>query len=466
MLRRSALVLLVLSLATSVYGLTGPANGGYIWLTENDRNIAWDYVDIQVKALYVDNTLQGVAGTFQVFTPMVPDNYIQIGQSSHAAGELCGVPTVCRNSTLDGYGRLYVGAYADETPAGTTSRTMDVMRIDPQAGGTLTITNVYGGKADTSGFHTEDATQVHYDRWGHWCGTDNSLVVTGQLGRMASRTDGYLTDGNGDGDFTDGADSETYLGCADMPGKTVLYKNCLYGQSGWIGSRNGSNGYFQNVRNGGTITSTIYYEDDTGSLEVHTAGATEGPGFAVRDTNGNDIPDVYVPLYNIYFDHDCDAGTPDVYAYGVAHLEDLNLDGDALDDGEHTVFWISGRQAYVQAPFDPDNEVWQTSGRTIPFAVVEGWDGTFALLCHTPGHVDYGTTYFALGIDADGNFSGEASVIATETGPGGEPWPFLGADLDSQYMVWDRLDVVPEPGTLLLLSCGALGLAGRRRRKT
>jgi len=345
---------------------------------------------------------------------------------------------------------MLIGAYTgDNDPAAASSitrQTMDILRLEPGDNGNLGWVKVHNGKAYASGeFNTEDASSVIYDKDGEYTGVPNSVSVWGEWGNMSGQSDGFATDVDGDGIFDGVGDNDTYLNIRDMTGKKVQYKNAVYGDSGWLG---GTYGGADGVRtstladNGEYVYKTYYVDTDyagsNGILNISAEPTIGGPTLAIGDPDGNGVPDVYVGLYRVYFDDDDNAETPDVYAYGLGHLQDKNGDGDALDAGEDSVFLTLGRQNGPNAPFDPDNTLWTTNGGPYPFAVVTTDEGS-VLLCQMPGYWRWGRTVFALGIADNGEFNGQAEVIATQTGPSSDPWPHI-ADLSTvDYYMWETI---------------------------
>ena len=443
--------------------LSGPVNGGYLWLVQ-PQEVGGEWVSPVLKVLRVNPGYTAVAESLRIFSPEIPDNYVAAGQHSYGPGEKVGIPVVYESSDTDGYGSLLIGTYSDDgVPAGThpDGKTMDVLRLEPQSDGTLVLTKVHNGKAyETGEFHTEDGTQVLYDRDGLFTGTPDSLIVGGESGCMANRSDGYAIDVDEDGIFDGLADTNVYADLDNLPQKKVLYRDFLYGSTQWTGHYGGfdygaADGLFQTRKSGsGVYAGTLFYVDnDTGvggplDLQPSSDQTASNARFAIGDTDEDGVNDIYVSLESLQFDHDDNDATPAKVTFGIGRLRDLNDDGDALDPGEASVFWISGRQNVIPAPFDPDNFIWLTNGVPEPLAVVTDDTGRSVLVCTANGYWRVGKTYFALGMADNGDFNGEASVIATACGGASDPWPHFGDNISSMVAIWETIQDAnaPVPG--------------------
>jgi len=455
-----ASMVLMLVAAGRTYALEGPSQGGYVWVSDLQQDGNHDWYGPILECFEVDSNLQGVAGSFRTFSPEVPDNYMDGSQWGYSPGEHCGMPSLYEPSTPAGYGQLLMGVYADNDPG----ECMDILRLEPQADCSLTMVKVHDGKLDTPNeFHTQDATQALYDKDGAFCTKANSVLVVGLSSNMDDRTDGYATDEDDDGQFDGVGDSDTWINQSFnvYMGPKVMYKNYLYG----AGYTSPGTGIMQLVRNpDNSLTRTRYYDDEGvgGLYELQGGSRTDGPGMAVGDPDGDGVPNVYVASSKcLPFDHDDNIETPDINTYGILWFEDQNADGVASDNTEYGIFVYTGDQNTTYGPDFPGNDVFRANGSFRPFAVVEGADGSHALLASSGGHWRWGVTYVALGIADNGEWSGEASVLATEKGPSG-PWPKF-ADLGGNYVMFDT--TIPEPGTILLVGTGLLGLLGYVRRR-
>lgn len=485
-------LILGLVAANALAELKGPKNGFYIWGISPQKitipGTSWtnELTDLRVKCIYVNSGMSGVS--CQVFSPMITNLCVAPGQSAFGSGETCGQPVLYKNSTTAGYGQLYVGAYTHCNP---TNGLMDIVLLQPQAGGGLNISTVYVGNAyvDTNHFFTQGGSCALYDKDGLWTGKARSLVVAGYNAPMSGVTSGFATDANGDGNFTSPEDTSngfkaSFVGGSGNFSGPMLYSNVMAGGTAYLGTVNGTNysstyGIWQLKTSGGVTNTarTLFYQDSLTNalcqpvpLNMSSAWARQGPmlAFNERATDHGTVLDMFAPMRNV---------SNNVYAVtnyvGIVRLHDENGNGNAMDPGEAEVWCRFGNYStgpWSWAPWDVDangiqrsNKCWQVATGTakgiFPIGVVQGSDGSKSLIvCYNSEYEFAGTDdtalmYAALGINPDGSFSTNAQCIASFKRPTGALYNgiFTNANVGAWFSLIDVIADKPAPyGTQIL----------------
>jgi hypothetical protein len=292
---------------------------------------------------------------------------------------------------------------------------MQVLRLEPHADATMTVTQVYGGKPYVANqFHTERMQQAFYDKGGVFgtSGYDGIVCVDYRSNDQGTRPfPGWATDVNGNGHFDDaGVDTDTFTNMLsgsefDRSYPCRMWNNYLFRSTDyfWDHGAGGWNSGFRLVRKlpGGGYTNTAYYYSPGGTgYPFHPAiggSGFWGPPFAVGDTDGDGIPDVYVVDSN---------------AKKIWKLSDLNGNGNAMDAGEATVAFTFGTDVVGQ-PWDS----WPADG-TGTLELVDGranGKGWCLIIRWWSGESGYWNVMGVIGLNASGVYDGNYKLIEHET---------------------------------------------------
>jgi len=192
-------------------------------------------------------------------------------------------------------------------------------------------------------------------------------------------------------------------------------------------------------------TASGYVKVNSYDSDLADANCTIGSydGMAVADTDNNGVPDVY-----------WSSGDRD-----LVHATDLNNDGDWTDPGEAWVMSTGEPPGSSQGPFDME--------------VIRCPGGEYVLIWY--GHYNKWSSNDTLGIyafelDSGGDIMGSGQLLTyynidqVDGDAGMASFETYNQELEFAPLGSAEADV-PEPGTMLLVGSGVLGLAGALRRR-
>jgi len=484
-------VLAILLMVQGAYAVSGPGGRLYVWY-DNGKVFSG-----KTDAVPDNRTLMSVAftpswdlvdGGHQVYTPVLEDHWYSPAEST---GLACVYTRPANNGE---YGQMLLGAYYNHTSGSTndptTSQVMDILRIAPHADNTYSLTLVHDGRkwTNNNAFHTQNAQQVLYDKNGTFTGSAYPSVITACIdaylndpgGKESHTVTGWASDVDGDGIFDDTGD-----GGATETGKTfscyrysdlALSDRYLVNTANYTGSQ-----WYTNLRTTwdspvGTdnYIQKLYYVDCVTmggglwgkglAVNINTVQwVTIGPVIAAADTNHNGIADVY--WTSTSFDHDNDPGTPAKPV--LLHSEDLNQDGDVLNDpGETELVFTFG----VNGEHVEEQTYWTYAATHLMLVPDNGSGLTWSLLMTLPGPYDRTEQLGVIGLGSDnGDWDGTSKYITYSEDTSGVHnlylWKILNNADSHMFMPNEVSAIIPEPATLVLVGTGLIGLLGYIRRR-
>jgi len=463
-----AVLMAVMMLAGQGYATPpAPANGTWLYLTKlqaDDSGGGGGWSSPLLYGVWFDSSWGIDCTTWTAFAPAITSDFPGTnvgGAGSFRPGAYVGAPQVLTAPTPTSHAELLMGVYYNDSPASSIGRqTMDVAKLQLSNAGVLTQTNVYDGAAWVNGttWHTEDMSAVYYSAGNQLTGTAKGLLVSkgytaGSSTVTPYHATGSIADTNSNGSWDDETGVYTNRGNCQTAG--VVAGPSLFSafQAGGYSNIGGySNGINQSRRlTSGAILNNVYYSGSLPVIMSPTAGGIAYPpprsrAIAAGDVGHDGTLDVFFATQTLD-----DLGQT---VNAVAWARDLNGDNDALDLGETTVLY-----KFPHGSADIYEYSVHVEG------LVEGASG-WTVLAATFSHVNNGP-YFVNAIDvADPT---NVKTIMSSPGDGnGNPTTQYGWRLynfETYVGVEAGGPVIPEPGTLLLIGTGAIGLIGYLRRR-
>ena len=458
---RTITAIAVLMIAATVSAISsGP--GGRLYMTERAEDVLGDYY-VSLKSYQLD-------ANWDIVGPEAPMDHGLIMDNSDGYGgrkDNAGISPEIETSAGDGVGaKIVMGANYDQDPTSLYAgyETMDLVRITTSNGGhSLEVLGT--GRVGHSGWYSPGDGFGHTDR-----GTFAAPAPAGGLlnaGEYLVTGHDYrsylsvVTDANSDGDCTD-SDEDYLTFTMNSVGFAEDFE--IVGDKLWISNsynmpdaglpdgetcpRSDGIWYYQRQGDGTIADAKRFIWGDPTRADIGVDGVTpEGSAMVADVIDGHDaVWFVNQSQFGIWMP--IEERRPAIYDLLLA--VDLNDDGDAMDAGEISIIYSDGSASDVIGDNDP-GDGWTD------MELIEH-DGTkFLLIQNTINLWSVGRQLLVMELLDNGEYVG---------GDDGIKQIFSTYQGDFELLREIEFDAVPEPGTLLLVASGALGVFGfiRRRR--
>ena len=420
----------IMLLSGGVYALTDGLGGYVYWNKYNPGNSA-SWTDVELWRCTLDTD----------WTSLGTENFDNVdidcrGYASFNRGfyHNCEVLDPREDG---GDGNLLVVSIKDHIPYDTTSydQAWDIMKVNPAGGQTMITTgkHMHTGSGSWETAHLGVAMRAPEN----WVGTSNGLsimTVDGIWGQEFTAL--YDTNGNGviDNDASEGKEFSNVSG--EWRDVEIADDGVIYWSDDDLAAANKGGIYRTWLDSSGVSTTQVYYTPGPTRL---CALDTDGAGIAVGPVASNPI--VY---YGGQDNVETSPGTYETQA-AIFALVDLNDDNDADDAGEEFKIWRDNDFS-IGVQDDTygveDIEYWENANGDA-FLLFTSYNGVLAVL----ELADNGVAAVDGAIIASGlNIGGYQQGFEIDMNPGAAP-------------------PIPEPGTMLLIGTGLIGILGYVRRR-
>jgi hypothetical protein len=358
---------------------------------------------------------------------------------------------------------------------------MDVVRITP-TNGSNTVTVLGDGKAlkknDWYGRNDIGTDSGHFaypDPTGGFTGASGRVVVNSKCYRDYA----YInSDYNADGDITN---DNTAIGTGDYLARTTtayygwdaeIFNNRMYVSQSYTGHRPNPNGldtagiyyYEQTGTPSAPVLNTRVWWDDNLTAYKNPYWVKGGATGPLAATKVHGIPTTWVLIRD----------TVGTNAYSIAMMQDLNGNGQAMDNAqvtgtrnEYKIIYDAGDVTGfpgITETLDNPGAGWKD------MELIRSADNTmFLFISNTASNWKYGMSVIVLQLDDNGDYTGGDSnaklvYYAGVNGAGGS-LPSTGFLIGTAMEFDATVSAIPEPATMLLLGTGVVAVSGFLRRR-
>lgn len=431
-MKKGIMIVLGVLLASSAFGISsGPGGRIYLGRTDDAGNV-YKLCSIEVGANW--STPGGV-----ITHGDLTDNVSNTGNLFYRNDT--NSPEILTHGGT-GYGTLAIGLYYNTTPAtGNGKPVMDVCTVTPNGSGvSVSVVGDYAGdgKAGTTSAYedslgrqgnmsTEGGFIVVPDPTGAFTGTAGSLVYE----RYDAAPEMYtLSDTQSNDDVTDD-DADYTNRRTGGPSDTGSYDREIangkyYSGDGWLST----DGDGVMVYDSPTAAARNFVDDSVLSIDVQS-----WVGVAAGMIRGHEA---------VWVGESFGAGGSYDSQLWVCVDED---DSGAIDDNKVTICY---QDSDIGGDYSPDS--------IYDLELVTTGDNKMFLMMLKREQWATGDQIVIVGLDSDGIYDGNGGALITEVSSGGSEGSWNGG---GNYQF--EFDVIPEPGTLLFLGTGVLGIAGYLR---